>query len=577
MVPSEPSIPPATGSPGQAAGSPGQATGPRTTHWSGTDEPADPVQGAIEHVVVLALENRSFDHVLGFLDHPDPRFDGLRGSAHANAGWEGGPAVEARPTGKAVLPLDPDHSHDACVEQLGLGTDPDQEPTMAGFVSSYERKARNLAPPRWGGLLGPLIGWWLRRHQRKPVPGCGPLAMACQPEAHVPALSTLARSFAVCTRWFASVPGETWPNRGFMHAGTSDGDTDIQYRLYRNRTIFEQLEDAGCSWHLYFDDLPMACVFVELWDDARRVANWYEFDEFRRHVDEGRLPAYSFIEPNHRPPLHLVPAGARGASDSQHPGNTVVATLAEYDAWDDTASHPPTDFARADALVAHVYETLRRRPEVFERTVLLVTYDEGGGLYDHVPPPRCVAPKDSGSWPRTLQRLLLDRRSQRFDFTRLGARVPTLVISPYVAAGTITDDVRDHASIPATVRRLLAPGQPALTARDEAAAPFHTLLDLTRPPRRDDLPDLSALAAALDQPARAPTGAEQATGVPEHDEHLAVLARRVRRRLKKQGVRAAWWPPMVRPARRPTRAATALVQAAQRSRKKPSGPAAPTS
>jgi phospholipase C len=376
-----------------------------------------------------------------------------------------------------------------------------------------------------------------------------------------------------------------------VHAGPSDGDTDIQFRLYRNKTVFEQLEEAGRSWHLYYDDLPMACVFAALWDDADRVANWYAFEDFRRHVEDGSLPAYSFIEPNHRPPIHLVPAGARGESDSQHPGNSLVASLADYAAWgtgteagagdgaggasgdeardaSDDVAGGITDFARGDALVAHVYESLRRRPDVFERTILLVTYDEGGGLYDHVPPPRAAAPKDRGSWSRTVQRLLLWRRSQRFDFTRLGGRVPALVISPYVRPATLSDEPRDHASIPATVRRLFAPDQPALTARDDVALPFDTLVDLTRPPRRHDLPDLSALAARLEVPARAPAGGSAALGVPDHDQHLAVLARRVRRRLKKQGVRAAWWPPMVRPARRPTRAATALHQAADRARRR---------
>ena len=201
----------------------------------------------IDHVVVLALENRSFDHLLGYLDHPDPAFDGLRhGGPYTNPGWNGGAPVAASPNAKTVLPVDPNHSHDAVMEQLGLAAaGAGTAPTNQGFVSSYERQCRGLSPPAFGGLLAPLINWWRSLHPPgAPVVGRGPLAMECQDPSHVPVLSTLAREFAVCERWFGSVPGETWPNRNFMHAATSDGETDIDPRLYTNKTIFEVLEDA---------------------------------------------------------------------------------------------------------------------------------------------------------------------------------------------------------------------------------------------------------------------------------------------------------------------------------------------
>ncbi len=114
------------------------------------------------------------------------------------------------------------------------------------------------------------------------VQNLGPLVMCCQPPENVPVLSTLAREFAVCTRWFCSVPGETWPNRNFMHAATSDGETNID------------------------DDTPQVWVFPQLWDTADRHAKWFPLDEFARHVEKGLLPAYSFLEPNHRPPLHTT-------------------------------------------------------------------------------------------------------------------------------------------------------------------------------------------------------------------------------------------------------------------------------
>src|SRR5207249_3564501 len=119
----------------------------------------------------------------------------------------------------------------------------------------YERKARGLNPARLDGLLGPVLTWWQRRKQ-KTMPaakGCGPLVMLCQDPARVPVLSKLALEFAVCDRWFCSVPGETWPNRNYLHAATSDGETDIEVRGYTNPTIFELLEDHGASWRIYHD------------------------------------------------------------------------------------------------------------------------------------------------------------------------------------------------------------------------------------------------------------------------------------------------------------------------------------
>ncbi len=131
---------------------------------------------------------------------------------------------------------------------------------------------------------------------------------------------------------------------------------------------------------------------------------------------------------------------------------------------------------------------------MFKRTVLLVTHDEHGGLYDHVPPPTGVpSPGGAPSSVGRLMRLLLYRKARAFDFTMLGPRVPAVVISPLVPAGIVDPQTHDHASIPATLRRLFAPGASPLTRRDAWSAPFHGLLTL--PVARTDLPDLSDLSA----------------------------------------------------------------------------------
>jgi phospholipase C len=493
----------------------------------------------IEHVVVLALENRSFDHMLGYLDHPSPDFDGLQDGRHVNPGWDGGPEVETSPDAKFVLPVDPDHSHDAVMEQLAL--DERGTPRNTGFVSAYERKARGLAVAQQEGLLGPVVMWFQARKARKkkPITGRGPLIMLSQPPEHVPVLSTLAKEFAVCTRWFASVPGETWPNRNFMHAATSDGETNIEPRFYTDRTIFEQLEAAGSDWHIYYNDTPQIWAFKKLWDSDERKAKWFHFKHFDQHVKDGTLPAYSFIEPNHRPPYHLVndgPAVEKGdQSSNQHPGNNLVADEL-YDSYD---TDEPVDFVRGEALIAQVYESLRANPELFAKTLFVITYDEHGGCYDHVPPPTDVPPPGDAKafWAKALG-WLWRRKAKHFDFRMLGLRVPTVIVSPLIDANTVPTTVFDHSAIPATVRKLFASSQPPLTGRDAWSATFDDVVN--RADARTDLPDLSAYATVqpyvphdeLEHLLREPPPDQRV--VPEYYDELVQLSDKVGRRLRMQ-------------------------------------------
>ncbi len=492
----------------------------------------------VAHVVVLMLENRSFDHLLGYLNHPDQAFDGLRGNGEfTNPGWAGAPKVAASPDAKMALPVGPDHSHNAVMEQLALTAA--GQPTNQGFVISYERKGRGLDPPVFGGLVGSVLIWVRDRFPsgEPPVTGRGPLVMSCQQPEHVPVLSRLASEFAVCTRWFCSVPGETWPNRNFAHAATSDGETAIEIRPYTNQTIFELLEEHGVEWRIYHDDTPQAWAFPALWDTAERHAKWFPLDRFAKHVAAHQLPAYTFIEPNHRPPLHTLDhaplIGDPDLSNSQHPENNLV-TDAAYDTF---TLQGESDFTRAERLIATVYEALRAHPEVFQRTVLLITYDEHGGLYDHVAPPTGVpSPGGQPSGVRRLMRTLLYRKAAAFDFTMLGPRVPAVVISPWVPKGTVDTQTHDHASIPATLRAVFAPAAPPLTGRDAWSAPFDGLLTL--PEARTDLPDLSEHATSLTAAVSAPPEAAGLAAVtaapqqiPAYYQPFTVLAEQVQQHL----------------------------------------------
>ncbi len=147
---------------------------------------------------------------------------------------------------------------------------------------------------------------------------------------------------------------------------------------------------------------------------------------------------------------------------------------------------------------------------MFERSLLLVTYDEHGGFYDHVPPPRVPSPGTKQDWPTRIGHVFLRPRAARFTFELLGPRVPAVVISPYVPAGTIDGTERDHSSVPRTVREIFAPASKPLTAREAWAPPFHTLLSLASP-RRGDLPDLSRFASTATT-AAGQAGAAQGSG-----------------------------------------------------------------
>jgi phospholipase C len=388
----------------------------------------------------------------------------------------------------------------------------------------------------------------------------------------------------VCSRWFCSVPGETWPNRNFAHAATSDGQTEIEVRPYTNQTIFELLEDHGADWRIYYDDTPQAWAFPALWDTPERHAKWFPLGSFAAHVAAGDLTAYTFIEPNHRPPLHTLDhaplIGAPDESNSQHPENNLVSN----DAYDAFTLRGESDFTRAERLVAAIYEALRSRPEVFGKTLLLITYDEHGGLYDHVPPPTGVpGPGGPVSGVGRVQRALLYHKAAAFDFTMLGPRVPAVIVSPWVRAGTVDARTHDHASIPATLRALFAPGARPLTERDQWSAPFHELATL--PEARTDLPDLSsrataittaisappapaAPAAAAAAPAAAPpTAPAAAPAVPAYYQPFLTLADQVQQHLAAVGEPEVAGVPAGPAADRGTQITRAFAAAADRHRR----------
>ncbi|GAB2791753.1 alkaline phosphatase family protein [Amycolatopsis magusensis] len=401
------------------------------------------MNASVDHVIVLMMENRSFDHLLGFLDHPDPGFESAAGAlCPIDPAARRSALVPATADATAALGVDPGHSYEAVRRQI-YGNTP-ALPRMRGFIQSY---ADSLGRPAPTGLLTRFWRWLTGAPA--PIPARATDIMRCLPESRTPVLSQLAKEFAVLTRWFAAVPGETWPNRNFAHAATSDGTVDIEARFYGNRTIFEQLSEADRDWVVYHDGIAQVWAFWKLWTDRRD--NFRGMGELLEDIAQDRLPAYSFVEPDHGYGL--------GPGNSQHPANNTTGDAG---------------FTAGEALIGRIYNALAARPEVFEKTLFLITYDEHGGFFDHVPPRQHLSP--------------LPPAENGFDFRVSGVRVPAVAVSPLIPKGTIDNTFYDHSAIPKTVRNRFAPHLPPLTVRDRDANDLLACLPLLSHPRTDYRP-----------------------------------------------------------------------------------------
>jgi phospholipase C len=372
----------------------------------GIEEKKMPDLSNIKHIVVLMLENRSFDNVFGYLrPWAANQFEGLDGNPSPNLDNNGIAPWTTKPNTDCSRMPNPDPGEgfaDIKTQIFGDGA----TPTMSGFTANY---AANQG-------------------QAEDI-------MHCFPRSELPALSTLADHYAVSDMWFASAPCQTWPNRFFVHTGTADGyeNNTMDGAPYLMQTIFNDLPD-NASWNIYFHDMPQAMLLTRLWS---HLANFQFMDKFYQDAAAGNLPSYSFIEPQYYPIPAIPPTDVRLPNDM----------------------HPPHIVQLGDALVAQVYNAVRASPN-WNNTLLIVTFDEHGGCYDHVPPPSAVPPGPP--------------RQGHFKFDSYGVRVPALIISPYTQPATVLRAPAggppfDHTSIIRTVRKCFGIASP-LSAR-EASAP----------------------------------------------------------------------------------------------------------
>jgi len=383
----------------------------------------------LKHIVVLMMENRSFDHMLGFAATPNWQIDGLAGDEkNRDSVGEFAPVSDdARDSGDFTP--DPGHAlFDTLTQLYGDASTPvNQNPSMNGFVLSYEGKTHNSN----------------NAHR----------IMKCFKPEKVPVLTQLARQFAVCDRWFSSIPGPTFPNRAFAHGSTSIGRVDMGINwLGMSKTIYELLGENNVDARIYYHDSTMAMTFKGLMNQGKYFGL---FDDFLSECKKNNLPAYSFIEPRYANGEDAVNNAFFSASD-QHPDHNVE---------------------QGEILIRDTFDAIWNNQTLRESTLLVIVYDEHGGLYDHVPPPPAVNP-DNKNWAGNPNSL-----DPAFDFTRLGVRVPAVIISPYIPAGTIDRTQYDHSSIIATACKLLLKGvsNASLTNRDRQAKTFEANLSLAQP------------------------------------------------------------------------------------------------
>lgn len=418
---------------------------------------------AIKHIVVLMLENRSFDHMLGYLYADNGNvsaagqpFEGLTGR-ESNPGASGAALVEVfeiapGTTSTYYMPgADPGEGYAATNAQL-FGSSTAPVPPVAsnqGFVSNFDSTLAWEAKQKWSILPGTVAADIMGMHTPKTLP----------------VLCALARGFAVCDHWFGAAPTETLPNRAFVHAGTSQGHMDDKTKSFTAGTIYASLGKKNVSWKIYgYTADPLTRMsFPDL--VGAPDANFGHFADFQADAANGTLAGYSFLEPSW---------GSSGNSQ-----------------------HPNYDVALGEQYIHDVYTALRHGP-AWNETLLIVTYDEHGGCYDHVPPPTNAVPPDAST------------DEFGFDFRRFGPRVPTLLISPWIPPGTVLRAPAgampfDHTSILRTVETRWS--IPSLTARDAAATDVSAALSL-QAPRTDD--PLAGITPPVSK------GANPAAGRPSH-------------------------------------------------------------
>lgn len=383
----------------------------------------------IKHVVVIMMENRAFDHMLGY----HPAVDGLLGKNWTQPLDPTDPkskVLDVNPHANDSTCLDPCHALECTTAQIyGTETPKEGDPeVMDGFVA-------NAAYTTLPEQLTPISEW--------------------TPET-LPILSTLASNFAVFDKYFASVPGPTNPNREYLMTGTSHGmsDNTIPDAGFPQRTHFDQLSDAGFSWNIYYSDNQwMAPCFANLRTPAAQK-NILPIEQFEANLAAGNLASYTLIEPR-------MSASANGSCNWQHPECAI---------------------SEGEKLYKWLYELLRASP-VWNDTVMILNYDEHGGFFDHVAPPTKDVPNPDGLNSSDFS---FDRLGIRVPLVAISPWIDAQTVSyPTSDNAPMPSSQYEHTSVINTVNNLLGVKDTPLSKRVEWSAPFDFLVRQRTSPRTD--------------------------------------------------------------------------------------------
>jgi phospholipase C len=463
---------------------PGPGERPRPDLPAGAD-----LLPVIEHIVVLMMENHSYDNYLGMLTG---RGDGLPVDASGTP-----TAVNALPNGQRVAAR-----HLESTAQVG------GNPTQswnASHISFADGTCGGFASSVWetvpGGDPAVPLGYWTA--------------------AELPFYYGLAQTFPVADRWFCSCLGPTFPNRRFLISGTAHGlIDDLLWDLVdypQAGTIFDALTRHGISWVNYHNVHPAFGVLKRLLGGSGLVF-------FRRLASVGRwIPGVTnAVRGNKSYTADLYPLGLAGAvrhlrTTAQFFADAAAGSLPSVSVVDPDfglySEENPQDISHGEAFASSVINAVMDGP-AWSSTLLLWIYDEHGGYYDHVPPPAAVAPDDvparnwqlSRPWVRRLLGFLAPRQLERLvnvddgpaSYERYGFRVPAVIVSPYARPDFVLPDVLDHASVLKLIEEKW--NLPPLTHRDAAAVSPLGALDLSAAPAFLKPPSLPAPKAGTFSP-----------------------------------------------------------------------------
>lgn len=380
----------------------------------------------IDHIVVLMMENRSFDHMLGYLSKEGDRNGKVRANVDGLKGGEINP-YNGRDYPSFPLPdtrfiESPPHGHDPVLKQINNGN---MDGFVAEFAKQYEAKG---ADP--GRVMGYHTG------------------------EHVPVYDALANHFLICDRWFAAHPGPTFCNRFYTLTGRlnrnssgvfeKDNFAIADFKPVTTRTIFDHLSEHGVSWHFYEDQYGTLRKYERYTWDTESIVDFNDpVKGFEASARAGTLPSVSFIDPN------FVDVPDDGDNDDG----------------------APSDIRAGQHLIGRIVNAVMHGPK-WHKTLLVITYDEHGGFYDHVKPPEL---------PEAAKYMVP-------EITTYGVRVPAIVVSPWVDPGAVSNVVFDHTSIAKTIaKRFMSKNPPDMGERVAVANDLSMVLRTTA---RDDMPGI---------------------------------------------------------------------------------------